>query len=441
MKSILFSVLVFGSMLLSAQDTLVLQPGPEGKDALIWSILPDNNYGNSPKFLSMSWTFGGVPGADRSLIQFDLTEIPEGREIISAKLNLFFKNLEPNEMFHSGENASTLRLITESWNEHTVTWNNAPSTTEDFQVIIPQSINPRQDYLNIDVTEAIRNLYLFPDLYYGWLLTLINENPWNCLLFASGDIDEVHLRPKLEIVYSEQSALSALFNYEIHENALVSFYNESLGYTELNWSFGDGNSSTEENPVYQYENAGHYNVCLTVFNDSLEMTYCDSVFLCNSAVASFTVEIVDLECRFVNQSEHAVVFSWDFGDGLQSQHSNPEHVFAADGLYTVRLVAGNICSSDTITKLVFVANTFDDNNVVSLFPNPSRGDFSINSEVSGSFKVEIYDQSGNIIHKDEGKIVANKPVNIMLTGHSGIYYCRVWINNKWHQEKIFIINN
>jgi len=439
MKSILFSVLVFGTMLLSAQDTLVLQPGPEGKDALIWSILPDNNYGDSPKFLSMSWTFGGIPGADRSLIQFDLTEIPEGREIISAKLNLFFKNLEPNEMFHTGENASALRLITESWDEYTVTWNNAPSTTDDFQVILPQSINPRQDYLNIDVTEAIRNLYQFPDLYYGWLLGLINESPWSCLLFASGDIDEVHLRPKLEIVYTEQSALTAFFNFEIHENAMVSFFNESEGYTELNWSFGDGNSSTEENPVYQFENAGHYNVCLTVFNDTLEKTYCDTVFLCNSSVASFIVESVELECRFVNQSENADFYVWDFGDGLQSQLSNPEHIFAADGLYAVRLVASNECSSDTITKLVYIANILDDNSVFSLFPNPSRGTFSIISNVSGPFKLEIFDQRGNIILKDEGELVGNEPANYMLTVHSGIYYYRVWIENRWHQGKVFLI--
>lgn len=215
MKSLFFALFLFGPVFLIAQDTLVLQPGPEGKDALIWSILPDNNYGNSPKFLSAAWTFGGIPGADRSLIHFDLSDIPPGREIISAKLNLFFKNLEPNEMFHTGENASTLRLITESWNELTVTWNNAPSTTDDFQVILPQSINPRQDYLNIDVTDAVRNLCQFPEMYFGWLLALGNEIPYNCLLFASGDIDEVHLRPKLEIVYSEQSALSALFSYEI----------------------------------------------------------------------------------------------------------------------------------------------------------------------------------------------------------------------------------
>jgi PKD repeat protein len=439
MKSLFVAVLLLSPLFLIAQDTIQIKPGPEGKDALIWSILPDNNYGDSPKFLSMSWTFGGIPGADRSLIQFDLAEIPEGREIISAKLNLFFKNLEPNEMFHAGENTSVLRLITEPWSEQTVTWNNAPATTDDFQVILPQSVNPRQDYLNIDVTEAVRKLYQFPDMYFGWILSLLNETPYSCLLFASGDIDEGHLRPMLEVVYSEQSALTALFSFEVHENALVSFFNQSEGYSVFNWSFGDGNSSAEEHPVHQYQNAGHYNVCLNATNDTMETTYCDSVFLCNSSISLFTVEVFDLGCRFVNQSENADVYIWDFGDGFQSQLSSPEHIFSADGLYTVRLIASNECSSDTSTMMVAI-NAADANSLIGIFPNPTTGRFSFSSTVSEPFRLEIVDHKGSVVIKDEGVTIANESRDYFLSGYSGIYCCRVWMKNKWYQRKIFLLN-
>jgi len=76
---------------------------------------------------------------------------------------------------------------------------------------------------------------------------------------------------------------------EIHENAFVSFYNRSEGYSELIWFFGDGTSSVEENPEHQFENAGHYNVCLTAKNDTVEETFCDTVFLCNSSKAYFVI--------------------------------------------------------------------------------------------------------------------------------------------------------
>ena len=45
----------------------------------------------------------------------------------------------------------------------------------------------------------------------------------------------------------------------------VKFYNKSSGNYELIlWDFGDGNTSTEENPVHVYDNDGEYLVSLTV---------------------------------------------------------------------------------------------------------------------------------------------------------------------------------
>src|SRR5205823_14445629 len=43
----------------------------------------------------------------------------------------------------------------------------------------------------------------------------------------------------------------------------VSFTNLSSGATGYNWDFGDGDSSTNQNPSNIYTNAGSYNVSLT----------------------------------------------------------------------------------------------------------------------------------------------------------------------------------
>jgi PKD repeat protein len=43
----------------------------------------------------------------------------------------------------------------------------------------------------------------------------------------------------------------------------VEFANTSTYYTQLTWDFGDGGSSTEENPIYTYTAAGSYDVSLT----------------------------------------------------------------------------------------------------------------------------------------------------------------------------------
>jgi hypothetical protein len=63
----------------------------------------------------------------------------------------------------------------------------------------------------------------------------------------------------------------------------------------------------------------------------------------NVPVAKFHVEEDTLclpgEAVFVNESEHATMYEWDFGDGTTSTDENPIHVYGVVGSYTVRLIA------------------------------------------------------------------------------------------------------
>ncbi len=42
---------------------------------------------------------------------------------------------------------------------------------------------------------------------------------------------------------------------------VIQFTNTSQNATAFKWSFGDGTSSTEANPVHQYQRSGDYEVC------------------------------------------------------------------------------------------------------------------------------------------------------------------------------------
>ncbi len=57
----------------------------------------------------------------------------------------------------------------------------------------------------------------------------------------------------------------ASFQYEVSASdyLTVSFTNYSTGATGYSWDFGDGNSSTEENPTHTYSEAGTYDIVLT----------------------------------------------------------------------------------------------------------------------------------------------------------------------------------
>ncbi|MGI9159948.1 MAG: PKD domain-containing protein, partial [Saprospiraceae bacterium] len=47
-------------------------------------------------------------------------------------------------------------------------------------------------------------------------------------------------------------------------------------------------------------------------------------------------------------------YSWDFGDNNSSNEPNPTHIYAADGVYTVTLIATNACGPDTATQTVTI---------------------------------------------------------------------------------------
>lgn len=59
------------------------------------------------------------------------------------------------------------------------------------------------------------------------------------------------------------------FTYNIVGNT-VYFQNTTPGNLNYLWDFGDGDFSTEENPVHTYSDAGIYNVKLTIYNQCYE---------------------------------------------------------------------------------------------------------------------------------------------------------------------------
>jgi len=52
------------------------------------------------------------------------------------------------------------------------------------------------------------------------------------------------------------------------ENTTTQFTNQSFGATNYLWRFGDGDSSTDVNPIHLFDSTGTYNVCLTAINSA-----------------------------------------------------------------------------------------------------------------------------------------------------------------------------
>ncbi len=68
--------------------------------------------------------------------------------------------------------------------------------------------------------------------------------------------------------------------------------------------------------------------------------------------AEFTAAGAAGQIAFSNLSQFAATFHWFFGDGFESTDFSPEHGYLVEGNYTVQLVAGNNCGTDTSTQIL-----------------------------------------------------------------------------------------
>lgn len=68
------------------------------------------------------------------------------------------------------------------------------------------------------------------------------------------------------------------FDFENTEAGTIVFTDASGNApTDWTWTFGDGNTSTEQNPTHTYAESGDYEVCLTVSNSAGESTFCQTI--------------------------------------------------------------------------------------------------------------------------------------------------------------------
>ncbi len=169
-------------------------------------------------------------------------------------------------------------------------------------------------------------------------------------------------------------------NPEIGNPMIFHFLDQSTGQiNHWQWSFGDGVTSTLQNPVHTYSAGGTYFVCLTV-SDS------DSGFLCHdvrcipvtvhepgACIADFIYAIDSmnpLTTRFTDKSSGNInSWHWDFGDGTVSADRNPHHTYPDFGKYRVCLSAYN---ADSIS----VCNDVKCDSLQLLLPDQCHASFT-----------------------------------------------------------------
>jgi PKD repeat protein len=131
------------------------------------------------------------------------------------------------------------------------------------------------------------------------------------------------------------------------------------------WDFGDGDTSNQQNPTYQFTSSGVFDVTLIAYDsvgaDTLtkqdyittqDSVSADFIGLPNSGRSPLTVMFEPVLEGIANY------YYWNFGDGDTSSFRNPIHTYIAQGKYNVELIVrlelDDCNQGDSITKKDYV---------------------------------------------------------------------------------------
>jgi hypothetical protein len=190
------------------------------------------------------------------------------------------------------------------------------------------------------------------------------------------------------------------------------------------WDFGDGTSSTEQNPTHTYATTGSYTVSLTVSNNVGTNTTTQNIVVnSNPLVTLASSDSDNVVCNNEGLVQLIPTPSNATLTGTGVANSNFDPAVAGIGINTIsaNFTDVNGCQgSAQITIIVEQCASLEKqlNAFIQVFPNPNGGAFKLNGFDENSF-FQIMDFNGKVLHV--GTVSNNIEIAIPDIS-SGFYY-------------------
>ena len=221
----------------------------------------------------------------------------------------------------------------------------------------------------------------------------------------------------------------------------ATFTNTTSGTTtSWSWDFGDGTTSTMQNPTHTYTTGGTFNVCFIATNACGNDTVCNTITtVCQAPTAAFSSFVTMFSAAFTNTTTGTPTsWFWDFGDGNTNTVQNPTHVYSGNGTYNVCLTASIGCDSTTTCSNVLIDVIGLDElsfNQLNIAPNPANDYYSINSTFGGNMIVKMYNLQGKSMTEFDTK---NEEKISLREWQSGSYFLVIDMNGTLVSKKLII---
>ncbi len=214
------------------------------------------------------------------------------------------------------------------------------------------------------------NLYAAPGSY---TISLIVTD-------ASGQTDTAVRNNYINVIGQPTADFICATTSSCFDDNLISFSNSTIGGLHYVWDFGDGTTSTQNNPVHHYNQSGSFTITLIASN----FFGCQDVKIKNLYITIYPKPLATITSNTTSSCDPATVFNfssgsagivswnWDLGDGTTSSQQNPSHGYGSPGMYPVSLVVtdNNGCRDTSDLSTVINVGT---SNWASFTVNPDNG--------------------------------------------------------------------
>lgn len=275
-------------------------------------------------------------------------------------------------------------------------------------------------------------------------------------------------------------ALSSNYSHTVGTQGNVIFNNTSVGTntnTTWHWDFGDGFSTTAQNPTHTYVSAGVYLVklkALDAFNGACQDSITQALNITGiSCLANTNFTLVPSGTpkfwyAIPSYPWNVTAATWHWGDGTSSNSLYASHLYSVAANYNICVSvtvscgsSGSACatyyvyrsaeqSSDIIGvnvvpptgTITSVAYTEMESIQAKIYPNPNKGSFHLNVLDSDSKNItcDIFDFTGKLFYSNKGEMTESfysADIEI-LDAPSGIYFVRISTEHKTLTRKIII---
>lgn len=215
---------------------------------------------------------------------------------------------------------------------------------------------------------------------------------------------------------------------DVCESDSAVFINKSQGAIIYNWKFGNGKSSSKENPkhLFNISTTSTFNVTLVAIeNGECKDSIVKPVAINKNPSSDFT--FTGGKTMLLNAVPGYVKYFWKFGtnDTITKNVSNLSHTFQSSGKYQICLTVTDLlgCQSLSCKDVTVGIGIMTKKPEIKIYPNPSNGLITVTISQPGYYTLKIYNGNGQIILEEE--IKGNHNELITLNPTNGLYLIEV----------------